>query len=40
MTTVTHAMSAPAAPIRFPRRAVLGEDNPFSATMKQTAASR
>ena len=38
--TITHANTAPAAPIRLPRRAVLGEDNPLSATMKQTAAAR
>src|SRR6266542_2440033 len=34
------ASTAPAAPIRLPRRAVLGEDSPFSATMKQIAATR
>ena len=34
------ASTAPAAPIRFPRRAFLGEDNPLRATIKQTAATR
>ena len=38
--TRTTAISAPAAPIRLPRRAVLGEDSPLSARMKQTAATR
>ena len=38
--TVTTAMSAPAAPMRLPRRAVFGELNPLSARMKQTAATR
>ena len=38
--TVTTASSAPAAPIRFPRRAVRGELSPLSARMKQTAATR
>ncbi len=38
--TVTTAMRAPAAPMRLPRRAVFGELRPFSARMKQTAATR
>ena len=38
--TITQASTAPAAPIRLPRRAVLGDDRPLSATTKQTAASR
>ena len=38
--TITQASTAPAAPIRLPRRAVLGEDRPLSARMKQTAATR
>ena len=38
--TITHANKAPAAPIRLPRRAVLGEDKPLRAMMKQTAATR
>ena len=38
--TITQASTAPAAPIRLPRRAFLGEDNPLRATMKQTAATR
>jgi hypothetical protein len=38
--TITQANSAPAAPIRLPRRACLGEDKPLRATMKQTAAIR
>ena len=38
--TVTTATSAPAAPMALPRRAVRGELRPFSARMKQTAATR
>ncbi len=38
--TVTSARAAPAAPIRLPRRALRGEDNPFRARMKQSAATR
>ncbi|MCY1457280.1 hypothetical protein D9M71_745650 [compost metagenome] len=38
--TVTTAMSAPAAPMRLPRRALRGEASPRSARMKQTAATR
>ena len=38
--TTTHASTAPTAPSRLPRRAVAGEDSPFSARMKQTAATR
>ena len=38
--TITMASTAPAAPIRLPRRAVRGEDSPFRARMKQTAAAR
>ena len=37
---VTRAIAAPAAPMRFPRRAVRGLDRPLSARMKQTAATR
>ncbi len=37
---VSRAIAAPAAPIRLPRRAVRGLDRPFSARMKQTAATR
>ena len=38
--TITQASTAPIAPIRLPRRAVRGEDSPFKATMKHTAAAR
>ncbi len=38
--TITQASTAPIAPIRLPRRAVRGEDSPFRATMKHTAATR
>ncbi len=38
--TVARAITAPAAPIRLPRRAVRGEDRPLSARMKQIAATR
>ena len=38
--SVTVARAAPNAPIRLPRRAVLGDDRPLSARMKQTAATR
>ena len=38
--TVTHASSAPPAPIRLPIRAVFGDDKPLRARMKQTAATR
>jgi hypothetical protein len=37
---VAQASTAPNAPSRLPLRAVLGEDRPFRARMKQTAASR
>ncbi len=36
----TTASTAPNAPIWLPRRAVAGDDRPFSARMKQTAATR
>jgi hypothetical protein len=38
--TVSRATIAPAAPVRLPRRAVFGDDNPFKARMKQAAATR
>ena len=38
--TVITASTAPAAPIRLPRRAPFGELRPLSARMKQTAATR
>ena len=38
--TVMTPMSAPAAPMRLPRRAVFGELRPFRARMKQMAATR
>ena len=34
------AIAAPAAPSRFPRRAVLGWERPLSERMKQTPASK
>ena len=40
ISTVAVARTAPAAPIRLPRRAVLGEESPLSARTKQTAATR
>ncbi len=36
----TTARIAPSAPIRFPRRAYFGDERPFNAKMKQTAATR
>jgi hypothetical protein len=40
LNVVMMAIAIPVMPRRFPRRALLGEESPFNARIKQTEATR